>query len=105
MASIQVLPSQACQEICLKRAGTHDVLRVTLTHKVDLSAAGKTQTALIPFAKDIVPVVDRDSRVLEIEPPEGLLEISSRLKTTTKKKGPRRSKKLTPDVSESAIAV
>ena len=49
--------------------------------------------------------MDRASRVLEIDPPEGLLEISSMLKTTTKKKGPRRSKKLMPDVSESAIAV
>ena len=36
----------------------------------------KVATVLIPFVKEIVPVVDLDARRLEITPPPGLLELS-----------------------------
>ena len=37
----------------------------------------------MPFVKEMVPVVDREQRVLEISPPEGLIEAT----TSTAKKG------------------
>jgi len=46
--------------------GTHDVLCVLGT---------EGQRILLPFVKDIVPVVDIDDKVLRITPPDGLLDI------------------------------
>ena len=42
-------------------------------------------TALIPFVKEIVPVVDQAGRVLEVSPPEGLIE------ATTSQVAPKKS--------------
>ena len=39
------------------------------------SQATKTQTILIPFVKEIVPVVDLAAGRIEITPPEGLLDL------------------------------
>lgn len=47
--------------------GAHDVLRVQL-----VSGEG---SVLIPFVKEIVPVVDRLYRKLQIDPPAGLLDL------------------------------
>ena len=33
-------------------------------------------TVLVPFAADIVPVVNRAERTLEVNPPPGLLELA-----------------------------
>jgi 16S rRNA processing protein RimM len=48
----------------------HEILVVTATQ-----ANGKTAEAMIPFVKEIVPVVDLANRRIEILPPTGLLEI------------------------------
>ena len=51
------------------------------------------RTAMIPFAKEIVPVVDRLARRLEILPPEGLLNIQGMLKSRSpSKKGKKNTK-------------
>ena len=73
-------------------AGSHDLLQVRMDQpgqaELDLG-----QTAMIPFAKEIVPVVDRLARRLEILPPEGLLNIQGMLKSrSTSKKGKKRTK-------------
>lgn len=56
------------------------------------SSASTQPVALIPFVKDIVPVVDREAGFLGITPPEGLLDIKAMLKnnSSTKKKKNRR---------------
>ena len=65
-------------------AGTHDVLRVRLSDEADERAGDQascprhSRTALVPFVADIVPVVDRAERRLELRPPVGLLELASR---------------------------
>ena len=59
-------------------AGTHDVLRVALTPEDTSSpeeGEGGERTVLLPFASEVVPVVDRDSRRMEITPPVGLLDL------------------------------
>lgn len=57
-----------------------------------IASLGLGQTAMIPFAKEIVPVVDRVARRIHILPPEGLLNIQGMLKSrSTTKKGKRRS--------------
>jgi 16S rRNA processing protein RimM len=48
----------------------HEILVVSVTH-----ADGKTSEAMIPFVKEIVPVVDLANRRIEILPPPGLLEL------------------------------
>ncbi len=48
----------------------HEVLIVSATQ-----ADGKTAAAMIPFVKEIVPIVDLANRRIEILPPPGLLEI------------------------------
>lgn len=79
-------------------AGTHDLLRIKLNAQDD-SAEEEPHIALVPFAREIVPAVDRSSRVLEIDPPEGLLNIRELLKSsttkasTTKKRQRRKSPK------------
>ena len=65
-------------------AGTYDVLRVRL-EETDRTAAGGSEptstsgsTVLVPFAADIVPIVNRSERILEINPPAGLLELAKK---------------------------
>ncbi len=48
----------------------HEVLVVSVPH-----GDGKTSEAMIPFVKEIVPVVDLANRRIEILPPPGLLEL------------------------------
>jgi 16S rRNA processing protein RimM len=48
----------------------HEILVVSATQ-----ADGKTAKAMIPFVKEIVPIVDLANRRIEILPPAGLLEI------------------------------
>jgi 16S rRNA processing protein RimM len=48
----------------------HEILVVSATQ-----ADGKTAEAMIPFVKEIVPIVDLANRRIEILPPAGLLEI------------------------------
>lgn len=50
---------------------------------------GGERTTLLPFATEIVPVVDRASKRMEITPPEGLLD----LVTVAKKKVPARPRR------------
>lgn len=65
--------------------GTHDVLCV--------EHANTDATILLPFAKEIVPVVDITQGVLQITPPEGLLEMYQK-KPKTEKKGRVRKKNM-----------
>ena len=72
-------------------AGTHDVLRIALKAEEDPSAEEGEQgqrSTLLPFASEMVPVVDRASRRMEITPPEGLLDIV----TTAKKPSAQRQR-------------
>ena len=61
--------------------GASDLLRVKLLPSCQ-SIYGQVETgesdifAWIPFAEEIVPIVDRQSRKVEIVPPEGLLELN-----------------------------
>jgi 16S rRNA processing protein RimM len=48
----------------------HEILVLSATQ-----ADGKTAEAMIPFVKEIVPIVDLANRRIEILPPAGLLEI------------------------------
>ncbi|CAL5229645.1 g13009 [Coccomyxa viridis] len=71
--------------------GTHDVLRIALKAEGAPSAEEREQgerTTLLPFASEMVPVVDRASRRMEITPPEGLLDIV----TTAKKPSAQRQR-------------
>lgn len=65
--------------------GTHDVLCV--------EHANTDATILLPFAKEIVPVVDITQGVLQITPPEGLLEMYQK-KPKPEKKGRVRKKNM-----------
>ena len=65
-------------------AGTHDVLRVQLFDEPAVPAGSQaprpplhSRTALVPFAAEIVPVVDRAQRRMEIRPPQGLLDLAA----------------------------
>ncbi len=60
----------------LGAAGAHDVLRVRLEDNPD-DSSGQRKAALIPFVKEIVPVVNQPLRLLEITPPEGLIEATT----------------------------
>lgn len=62
--------------------GTHDVLCI---EHVDAAS-----TILLPFAREIVPVVDITGGVLQISPPEGLLEMYLKKPETEKKKKTKR---------------
>jgi 16S rRNA processing protein RimM len=54
----------------------NDLLEVELTESIsDRENKQLKQKVLIPFVKDIVPIVDLKSQRVEINPPEGLLEI------------------------------
>lgn len=64
-------------------SGASDLLRVKL-FAADKEAA-KDVLVWIPFAEEIVPVVDVHKRVIEIVPPKGLLELNVRSESTSKK--------------------
>lgn len=55
--------------------GAHDTLLIELARTEDDVAKAQLRTCMVPFAKAIVPVVDVAARRLEIDPPEGLLDI------------------------------
>lgn len=59
--------------------GTYDTLRVQLSDKSDSSGEATTsyRTVLLPFAAEVVPVVDRQARSMEITPPAGWLDIAT----------------------------
>ena len=55
-------------------------MRIQLDESADQPAdqpKPPVRTTLIPFVKEMVPVVDRVRRVLEISPPEGLIEATT----------------------------
>ncbi len=52
----------------------NDLLEVQLTQK---AAPSSSTRVFIPFVKEIVPIVDLKAGRLEINPPDGLLEINS----------------------------
>ena len=56
-------------------SGTYDTLRVQLSNESDSGASTSNRTVLLPFATEMVPVVDRQARRMEITPPAGLLDI------------------------------
>lgn len=70
--------------------GSHDLLRVEIDVAQRRHDATLGPSAMIPFVKEIVPVVDRTGRKLGVDPPEGLLNISALLKNTSTPK--KRSK-------------
>jgi len=51
----------------------NDLLEVKLYQEPN--ADNNSRTVLIPFVKEIVPVVDLQARCVEITPPPGLMEI------------------------------
>lgn len=59
----------------LDGTGTYDVLQIRL-------AADEECIAMLPFAKDIVPIVDLEQGVMKVTPPEGLLDIFMKNKNT-----------------------
>ncbi len=59
-------------------AGTHDILRIHLTQTADDIKRVGVRTVLLPFVRDLVPVVDLAERRMEILPPEGLLDLAVR---------------------------
>lgn len=59
----------------LDGTGTYDVLQIRL-------AADEECIAMLPFAKDIVPIVDLEQGVMKVTPPEGLLDIFMKNKKT-----------------------
>lgn len=52
------------------------VSRVSKRHKLKVKKS-KPVTVLIPFVKDIVPVINLEDKRLEINPPKGLLNLDS----------------------------
>ena len=60
-------------------SGTYDTLRVQLSDKSDGGGEATTskRTVLLPFAAELVPVVDRQARSMEITPPAGWLDIAT----------------------------
>lgn len=66
--------------------GTHDVLCIEHVN-------GEGTTILLPFAREIVPVVDVTQGVLQITPPEGLLEMYEKKPKTEKQRRVGRRKK------------
>lgn len=64
--------------------GQHDTLRVQLSITDDDIVQGIVRSCMVPFAKAIVPVVQVDQKFVEIDPPEGLLELISAEKMRNK---------------------
>ncbi|BDA39526.1 ribosome maturation factor RimM [Candidatus Atelocyanobacterium thalassae] len=54
----------------------HDLLEIKLNN-LPLQESDKEQKILIPFVYEIVPVVDLKNKRIEINPPKGLLELST----------------------------
>lgn len=55
----------------LDGTGTYDVLRI---EHFQTDVEGNARKSLLPFAKEIVPVVDLEQRVLRVTPPEGMFD-------------------------------
>lgn len=67
--------------------GTHDVLCIENTNA--------DATILLPFARELVPVVDITQGVIQITPPEGLLEMyQKKPQKEDRKKRPRQRKQM-----------
>ncbi|EIE21599.1 16S rRNA processing protein RimM [Coccomyxa subellipsoidea C-169] len=83
--------------------GTYDTLRVQLTTDSGSGEGASTssRTVLLPFVAEMVPIVDRQARRMEIAPPAGLLDIVTTQET--KKKNVRR--RPAPRKTKSAGAV
>jgi 16S rRNA processing protein RimM len=75
----------------LDGTGTYDVLRI---EHFETDVEGNARKSLLPFAKELVPVVDLEQKVLRVTPPEGLFDQPvSPPKKDTKKQPRRRGKK------------
>ncbi|KAH7422582.1 hypothetical protein KP509_12G015500 [Ceratopteris richardii] len=65
-------------------SGANDLLRIKLSHTCDdneIDVNGRNENLVwIPFVKEIVPTVDKENKFIEIDPPEGLLELNLPLK-------------------------
>jgi ribosomal 30S subunit maturation factor RimM len=57
--------------------GTHDTLQLQLRPTRDDLDTCKARTCMIPFVKEMVPVVDKSAGRVLINPPEGLLDMTS----------------------------
>lgn len=55
--------------------GSHDTLRVKLALNANDISKSQWRSVLVPFAAQVVPVVDISKQCLEIDPPEGLLDV------------------------------
>jgi len=96
----------------LDGTGTHDVLRIEMTQqdREDRGDVAETSTApprrvLLPFVKEMVPVVEMDQNVMYIIPPEGLFDVyanpaTKATKNKKKRRWRRRPKSSTTDVSQ-----
>lgn len=77
--------------------GTYDTLRVQLSDESDSGASTSNRTVLLPFATEMVPVVDRQARRMEITPPAGLLDIvtsqEKKKKDVRRRPAPRKPKR------------
>ena len=73
----------------LDGTGTYDVLRIEHSQT---DVEGNARKSLLPFAKELVPVVDLEQKVLRVTPPEGLFDqpVSSPPKKDGKKETRRR---------------
>ncbi|MCO5554577.1 hypothetical protein L7F22_008107 [Adiantum nelumboides] len=61
-------------------SGASDLLRVKLSESEDNQGGNKEvkdSLIWIPFVKEIVPIVDKKNRFVEITPPQGLLELNA----------------------------
>ncbi len=54
-----------------------NISRVSKRKKIKVKKSPKYITVLIPFVNEIVPVVDINNKRIEINPPEGLLDLDS----------------------------
>lgn len=90
----------------LDGTGTYDVLRIELRDDLIFQDGeqqsdtevkrGRKKTILLPFAKDLVPVVDLNENLMLITPPEGWLDIVAadrHGKKNSRRKGNSRGKK------------
>lgn len=60
-----------------------DVKRVDLDAGTPLLVVGETEDVLIPFTKRICTRVDTEARIIEVDPPPGLIELNRRGDDTT----------------------
>lgn len=78
LSSFSVGPSQETKEeigtiVDVHSSGANDLLRVCLASTINRS---RDVQVWIPFVKEIVPLVDKETRRVEITPPAGLLELN-----------------------------